>query len=69
MRFLKTKEELNSLKEEVDNLNKKLAELSEDELEQVSGGLFPIYVSFPTGEEGSSKIVGRGKNGQPILTP
>ena len=35
---MKTKEELNALKEEVETLNKKLAELSEDELKQVSGG-------------------------------
>ena len=36
---MKTKEELNTLKEEVKTLNKKLAELSEDELEMVSGGV------------------------------
>ena len=36
---MKTKEELNALKEEVETLNKKLAELSEDELEQVTGGV------------------------------
>lgn len=35
---MKTKEELNALKEEVDTLNKKLAELNEEELEQVAGG-------------------------------
>ena len=35
---MKTKEELNALKEEVETLNAKLAELSEDELAQVSGG-------------------------------
>ena len=38
---MKTKEELNALKEEVETLNKKLAELTEDELKQVSGGLVP----------------------------
>ena len=36
---MKTKEELNALKEEVDTLNKKLAELNEDELKLVAGGL------------------------------
>ena len=36
---MKTKEELNALKAEVETLNKKLAELSEEELEQVSGGV------------------------------
>ena len=36
---MKTKEELNALKEEVETLNKKLAELTEEELAQVTGGL------------------------------
>ena len=35
---MKTKEELGALKEEVKTLNRKLAELSGDELEQVCGG-------------------------------
>ena len=35
---MKTKEDLNALKEEVETLNKKLAELTEEELAQVSGG-------------------------------
>ena len=35
---MKTKEELNALKEEVEALNRKLAELSEDELKKVIGG-------------------------------
>ena len=35
---MKTKEELNALKEEIETLNKKLAELTEEELAQVSGG-------------------------------
>ena len=43
---MKSKEELNALKEEVETLNKKLSELSEEELAQVSGGGLP----------GSSKI-------------
>ena len=37
---MKTKEELNALKKEVETLNKKLAELTEEELAQVSGGEF-----------------------------
>ena len=36
---MKTKEELNALKEECTNLSRKLAELSEDELEQIAGGI------------------------------
>ena len=34
----KTQEELNALKEEVETLNKKLLELTEEELAQVTGG-------------------------------
>ncbi len=59
---MKTKEELNELKSEVESLNKKLAELTEDELKQVNGGLAFIkmvcrnpncnYVIFWTGCDG-----------------
>ena len=35
---MKTKDELNSIKEEVDALNKKLAELNDEELKLVAGG-------------------------------
>ena len=34
----KTKEELKALKEEVETVNEKLQELTEEELEQVTGG-------------------------------
>ena len=37
---MKTKEELNALKEEVETLNKKLAELTDEELAQVTGGAY-----------------------------
>ena len=36
----KTKEELNELKEEVETVNKKLSELTDEELAQVNGGSF-----------------------------
>ena len=36
---MKTKEELNALKEEVETVNRKLHELTEEELAQVSGGV------------------------------
>ncbi len=45
---MKTKEELNVLKEEFEALNKKLHELTEEELEQVTGscsGLVPVDYS------------------------
>ena len=35
---MKTKEELNALKEEVETVSRKLHELTEEELAQVSGG-------------------------------
>ena len=38
---MKTKEELNVLKEKVETLNKKLAELTDEELAQVHGGITP----------------------------
>ena len=38
---MKTNEELNALKSEVETINKKLAELTEDELAQVCGGFIP----------------------------
>ncbi|MBQ0109991.1 MAG: bacteriocin [Clostridiales bacterium] len=38
---MKTKEELNALKNEVEALNKKLAELTKEELAQVTGGGLP----------------------------
>ena len=39
---MKTKEELNALKEEAETLNRKFAELTEEELAEVSGGVGPI---------------------------
>ena len=40
---MKTKEELNVLKEEVETVSRKLAELTDEELAQVSGGI--LYVA------------------------
>ena len=39
---MKTPGELTALKEEMESLNKKLAELTDDELAQVCGGVVPI---------------------------
>ena len=36
---MKTPEELNALKNKVETLNKKLAELTDEELKQVTGGV------------------------------
>ena len=40
----KTAEELNALKEEIEALNGKLAELTDEELAQVSGGIDPEFI-------------------------
>ena len=47
---MKTKEELCALKEEVEALNKKLAELTEEELAQVAGGVAGNGVILVTAE-------------------
>ena len=49
---MKTKEELNALKGEYETMNKKLAELTEEELEQVIGGVAD-ELSFPFSTGGS----------------
>ena len=62
---MKTKEELAALREEVETLNRKLAELTEEELEQVSGGFIPPLPVRPFGDgrafsgtsDGSSRVV------------
>ena len=44
---MKTKEELNTLKEETEALNNKLAELTDEALNQVSGGIAPGRKYWP----------------------
>ena len=47
---MKTQEQLNVLKEEVETLNNKLAELTDEELEQVTGGSKKVdIISIATG--------------------
>ena len=48
---MKTKEELNALKQEIETLNKKLAELTDEELAQVTGGATGDVKPF-NGEKG-----------------
>ena len=38
----KTKEELNELKKEIEDLNKKCRELTEEDLDNVTGGLYTV---------------------------
>ena len=52
---MKTKEELSILKEEYESLSGKLAELSDDELEQVTGGV--VYPFITAGKEVGYDIV------------
>ena len=49
---MKTKEELNALKEEVETVGRKLRALSDDELTQVIGGMKVVYQD-PDPEESS----------------
>lgn len=44
---MKTQEELKELKEEVEQLNEKFKELTEEELKEVTGGVFAIFQDFP----------------------
>ena len=41
---MKSKEELNALKEEVNSVNEKLKELTPEELEQVNGGILAAAI-------------------------
>ena len=53
---MKTKEELTALKEEVETVSKKLHELTDEELAQVSGGYrkVPVEPAFPPYYAGAS---------------
>ena len=53
---MKTKEELNAIKEEVEALNRKLRELTEEELEQVTGGC--PYKEYVWGQDFMPIILG-----------
>ena len=47
---MKTNEELNALRNEVEALNKKLAELTEEELQMVTGGCAPDALTVDCGD-------------------
>ena len=58
-KHMKTPEELTTLKNEVEALNKKLAELTEEELEQVAGGVLHDHLSlncYPWGREDGATV-------------
>ena len=54
---MKSKEELNALKEEIETLSRKLKELTEEELAQVTGGWFyrDIEISLESENGGGEK--------------
>ena len=56
---MKTKEELNALKEEVETVNKKLSELTKEELEQVAGGGDPAPCCYITQMECQTRFCSR----------
>lgn len=59
---MKTKEELNALKEEVETMNRKLAELTEEELIEVTGGSNPNEHNVMLTEEAPVGAAGKIKN-------
>ena len=54
---MKTKEELDALKEEVEAVNEKLQELTEEELEQVTGGAAGPKVEGVIGSAAAAGII------------
>ena len=58
---MKTKEELEQIKEEYTVLNKKLAELTEDELELVVGGTEPEEHNIMFGDAEELDLTGKEK--------
>ena len=69
---MKTEEELAALKEEVETVNKKLAELTEEELAQVSGGVLPFIdepgLELPGDAAGQTGKFGTGFIGTKLLS-
>ena len=49
---MKTKEELNVLKAEYESLSRKLGELTDDEMEQVTGGMKIVVIKATNPVEG-----------------
>ena len=67
---MKSKEELNSIKQEVEKINQKLAELNEEELEQVVGGgpkiISPILWLLPDFIKRNDNVDGASVAGIPL---
>ena len=54
---MKTKEELTALKTELEALNKKLAELTDEELMQVTGGVSRPSYKKDIGSDKNAKVI------------
>ena len=62
---MKTTEELKALKKEVETLNKKLAELTGEELEQIASGIAPGRIYWkekPVQDKGKNSGDGESSN-------
>lgn len=55
--IMKTKEELNALREEIKALNVKLRELSEEELAQVTGGVSDRDIAFGVRDKNQDETI------------
>lgn len=58
---MKTNEELDALRNEIEDMNRRLQELTSEELKQVTGGFIPPYP--PIRKVGHSKRVGSDPEG------
>ena len=57
---MKTTEELNALKNEVETMNRKLAELNDEELSQVTGGAKLGHYMYRCDNPGCRRSIGGG---------
>ena len=76
---MKTQAELNAIKKEFENLNKKLEELSEEELKQVAGGAprltirqaatMPTYIASLAAQGGKRLVDSASVSLQEVVNP
>lgn len=66
---MKTKEELNAIKKEVEELNEKLRELTEEELAQVAGGSDGRGVPYNIPDDEVGSLGAEEGSGKGVNTP
>ena len=67
---MKTKEELNALKKEVEAVNEKLAELTPEEIAQITGGVErPGLLTMRVFEPIVRESVAPGRSDKPVFVP